>query len=122
MKTKSLYIAALMVIAASVTAVGKDEPRSQGLAVVPVKGSEVFKVIYRGESSSKVKLNVYNSSSEIVFSETMNGVDGFIRPLNFTGLQFGEYTVEVTDAQERRLKRSIISQQNQKVLFMYRSL
>ena len=104
MKTKSLYLAALMVIAVAATAVGKDEPR-QGLAVIPVKGSEVFKVIYKGESSSKVKLNVYNSASEIVFSETMNGVDGFIRPLNFTGLQFGEYTIELTDASGKKVEK-----------------
>ncbi len=105
MKTKSLYLAALIAIAAVVTAVGKDEPGSQGLAVVPVKGSEVFKIIYKGESSSKVKLNIYNSSSEIVFSETMNGVNGFIRPLNFTGLQFGEYTVELTDASGKKVEK-----------------
>jgi hypothetical protein len=105
MKTKSLYLAALMVIAVVVTSVGKDEPGSQGLAVVPVRGSEVFKIIYKGESSSKVKLNIYNSSSEIVFSETMNGVNGFIRPLNFTGLQFGEYTVELTDASGKKVEK-----------------
>ena len=105
MKTKSLYIAAIIVIAAAVTAVGKDEPRSTGLAVIPVKGSEVFKVIYKGESASKVKLNVYNSSSQIVFSETMNSVDGFIRPLNFTGLQFGEYTIELTDASGKKVEK-----------------
>jgi len=105
MKTKSIYIAALIVMAAAVTAVGKDEPRSTGLAVVPVKGSEVFKVIYKGESSSKVKLNVYNSSSQIVFSETMNSVDGFIRPLNFTGLAFGEYTIELTDASGKKVEK-----------------
>lgn len=105
MKTKSLYLAALMVIAAAVSAVGKDEPGSKGLAVVPVKGSEVFKIIYKGESFSKVKLNVYNSSSQIVFSETMNSVNGFIRPLNFTGLQFGEYTVELTDASGKKVEK-----------------
>lgn len=105
MKIKSLYIAALIVFAVSVTAVGKDEPRSLGLAVVPVKGSEVFKVIYRGESASKVKLNVYNSSSQIIFSETMNSIEGFIRPLNFTGLQFGEYTIELTDAAGKRAEK-----------------
>ncbi|HTE31963.1 MAG TPA: hypothetical protein VK666_16390 [Chryseolinea sp.] len=98
MKTKSLYIAALMIMAAAITVVGKDEPRSHGLAVVPVKGSEVFKVIYKGESTSKVKLNVYNEASQIVFSETMSSSDGFIRPLNFSGLQFGEYTIELTNS------------------------
>jgi hypothetical protein len=104
MKTKVMCIAAFMVFVASVAAVGKDEPRA-GMAVVAVKGSEVFKVIYRGESASKVKLNVFNESSDIVFTETFNNMDGFIRPLNFSGLQFGEYTIEVTDAQGTRVER-----------------
>lgn len=105
MKTNSLYLAALIVLAATVTTVGKDEPRGAGLAVVPVKGSEVFKVIYKGDGSSRIKLNVYNSSSQIVFSETMNGVTGFIRPLNFTGLEFGEYTIELSDASGKKVEK-----------------
>ncbi|HTF21517.1 MAG TPA: hypothetical protein VK658_25740 [Chryseolinea sp.] len=98
MKTKSLYVAALMTLAAAFTAVGKDEPAALGLAVVPVKGSEVFRVIYKSENPSKVKLSVYNAASEVVFTETMASVGGFIRPLNFSGLAFGEYTIELTDA------------------------
>jgi hypothetical protein len=105
MKTKSLYVAALMVLAAALTAVGKDEPGSLGLAVVPVKGSEVFKVIYKSESPSKVKLSVYNAASEVVFTETMSSVGGFIRPLNFSGLAFGEYTIELTDAAGKKTEK-----------------
>ena len=105
MNTKSLYIAALIVMAGAVTAVGKDEPSNAGLAVVPVKGSEVFRVIYKGESASKVKLSVYNSSSQVIFSETMNNSGGFIRPLNFSGLQFGEYTIELTDASGKKSEK-----------------
>lgn len=104
MKTRSLYLAAVIVIAAAITAVGKDEP-GLGMAVVPVKGTEVFKVIYKGGNTNKVKLNVYNSASQIVFSETMNGVDGFIRPLNFAGLQFGEYTIELSDASGKKAEK-----------------
>lgn len=105
MKTKSLYVAALMVLAAAFTAVGKDEPGSLGLAVVPVKGSEVFKVIYKSENPSKVKLSVYNAASEVVFTETMSNVGGFIRPLNFSGLAFGEYTIELTDAAGKKTEK-----------------
>jgi hypothetical protein len=98
MKTKSLYVAALMTLSAAFTAVGKDEPAALGLAVVPVKGSEVFRVIYKSENPSKVKLSLYDAKSEVVFTETMTNVGGFIRPLNFSGLAFGEYTIELTDA------------------------
>lgn len=105
MKMKSLYVAALMVMAVAVSVNAKDEPGAQGMAVVAVKGSDVFKVIYKGETASKVKLNVYNAASQIVFSETMNSVAGFIRPLNFTGLQFGEYTIELTDASGKKTEK-----------------
>ena len=105
MNTKSFYLAALIVMAGAVTAVGKDEPSNAGLAVVPVKGSEVFRVIYKGESASKVKLNLYNSSSQVIFSETVNSPGGFIRPLNFSGLQFGEYTIELIDASGKKSEK-----------------
>jgi len=105
MKPKSLYVAALMILAAAFTAVGKDEPAAVGLAVVPVKGSEVFRVIYKSDNLRKVKLTVYNADSQIVFTETMNKVGGFIRPLNFTGLAFGVYTIELTDDEGTKSER-----------------
>lgn len=105
MKTKSLYLAALIVISAAVAAVGKDEPRSAGIAIVPVKGSEVFKLIYKSETASKVKLSIYDASAKVIFSETLSNVDGFIRPLNFSGLPFGEYTVEIADAAGKKIEK-----------------
>lgn len=105
MKTKSLYVAALMTLAAAFTAVGKDEPAALGLAVVPVKGSEVFRVIYKSENSSKVKLSVYNAASEVVFTENIGNTGGFIRPLNFSGLAFGEYTIELADGSGKKTEK-----------------
>jgi hypothetical protein len=106
MKTKSLFIAAFVMISAVVSAVGKDEPTSKaGLVVVPVKGSEVFKIIYKGETAGRVKLNLYNASNQVVFSEIMTNVEGFIRPLNFKGLAFGEYTLELIDATGKRTEK-----------------
>lgn len=103
MKTTSLFIAALVVVSA---AFGKEEPStSKGLAVVPVKGSEVFKVIYKGETAGRVKLNIYNVKGEVVFSESFTGTDGFIRPLNFKGLQPGEYTIELVDANGKKTEK-----------------
>lgn len=105
MKTRSLFIAALVVFSAAVSAFGKEEPSKAGLAVVPVKGKEVFKIIYKGENTGKVKLNIYNSTGEVVFTETLSNVDGFIRPLNFSGLQSGDYTVELIDASGKRVEK-----------------
>jgi len=98
MKTKSVFFAALLVAIAAVSATGKNEPATTGMAVVATKGSEVIKIIYRGENSGKVKIAIYNAANELVFSETRNSVDGFILPLNFSNLQSGDYTIELTDA------------------------
>ena len=105
MKSKSLFIVALVMLSSVVATFGKEEPSKAGLAVVPVKGTEVFKVIYKGENSGKVKLNIYDASGVVIFSETINSVDGFIRPLNFGGLQFGEYTVELVDATGKKSEK-----------------
>jgi len=105
MKTKSLFFAALVMMSAVALAGGKDEPRRTGMAVVPVKGSDVFKVIYRGEATGKVRLHVYNPQAKIILSETFNGVDGFICPLNFSGLQHGEYTIELVDAAGKKVEK-----------------
>jgi hypothetical protein len=105
MKTKSLFIAVVAMVV-SLAAFGKEEPsNSKGLAVVPVKGSEVIKVIYKGEAAGKVKLNIYNEASELVFSESISGMDGFIRPLNFNGLKAGQYTVELIDATGKKVEK-----------------
>jgi len=97
MKARFLFLAALVTVGSLATAFGKDVPRNTGLAVVPVKGSEIFKVIYKGENTGRVKLNIYNASSRIIFSESIHVGDGFICPLNFAGLEPGEYTLELVD-------------------------
>jgi hypothetical protein len=109
MKTNVIFLAALITISSGFNAVAKEDPRNIGLAVVPVKGSEVFKVIYKGETSSKVRINVYNSSSQIVFSEVLSGTDGFIRPLNFAGLKAGEYTIELVEGANKKSEKIIYS-------------
>lgn len=97
MKTRSLYLVAFLLMSAVAT-FGKDEPKTSGLAVLPMKGTEVFKVIYAHENANKVKVVLYNASSQIVFSESINSTTGFILPLNFSKLAFGDYKLELTDA------------------------
>ena len=105
MKSKSLFIVVLALFSVAVTVFGKEEPTKVGLAVIPVKGTEVFRVIYKGEATGKVRLNVYNNADRMVFTETLSRVDGFIRPLNFNGLPYGEYTVELIDATGTKVEK-----------------
>lgn len=95
-------------VLATVSAIAKDAPANTGLAVVQVKGSDVFKVIYKGENTGKVKLNIYNSQDEVIFTETFVA-DGFILPVNFSGLQYGEYTIELIDAAGKKSEKISLS-------------
>lgn len=106
MKTKSILIAALIIIG-SVSAMANEKPETAtGLAVVPVKGSNVYKVIYKGENEGKVKVNLFNNQREVVFSQTIaNG--GFILPLNFSNLSSGEYTVELVGANGKKVQKFV---------------
>jgi hypothetical protein len=104
MKMKSLIISMLVVFSAGIAFAGEDEPRT-GFAVVSVKGSGVYKVIYKSESAGKVKLNIYDATGSVIFTETLYGVNGFMVPLNFGGLTAGEYTIELLGAEGRKAER-----------------
>jgi predicted secreted protein len=105
MKSRSLFIAVIVMFSAVVATFGKEEPGKTGLAIIPVKGTEVFKVIYKGEATSKVKLSIYDQNGSVIFSETLASTGGFIRPLNFNGLPSGEYTVELTNEAGKKVEK-----------------
>jgi hypothetical protein len=107
MKFKTFFVGALFVGSAAVAIAGEDDPRRTGLAVFPIKNSESFKVIYRGESVGKVKLNIFNSEGALVMAESIRGYDGFIIPLNFSGLSSGEYTLEIIDGATRKVEKIV---------------
>lgn len=94
MKTKALFFALLVAVSTTAFAFGNDEP---GMTVVSFKGSEIFKVIYKGSKTGKVKLNILDQRGNTIHSETIAGLNGFICPVNFKGLASGTYTIEVVD-------------------------
>lgn len=100
MKTNSILIAALLIIGASVSTLANKPGDEYGLAAYPVKESETYKVIYEGQNTERVRLNVYNTKSEKIFSHSII-TKGFIQPLSFQGLEAGEYTVEIVAGKTR---------------------
>lgn len=106
MKTKSIYLAAFILMSAVAT-FGKDEPTKAGVAVLPVKGAEVFKVIYKNETASKVKVKLYNENAEIIYTEAFSNTEGFILPLNFSKLKYGQYRLELTDDSGKRVENIV---------------
>ncbi len=93
-----------MLLGAVGSAIAAEGPVTKGMVVVPVKGSETYKVIYKGASTGKVTLNIYDASSDRIFTQTFNGVDGFICPVNFSGVDAGAYTIELVDAEGKQMQ------------------
>jgi len=95
MKTKNVVLTMVVAIVASAfTFAGT--PTSK-VAVVNQNNSGVYKVIYEGVTAGKVTLKIYDNSSNVIFKETKTGLSKFILPLNFVGLEQGEYSIEITD-------------------------
>lgn len=99
MKTKSLLLAALVVLGAF-TAVAGNDPNKTGLATVNSKPG-VYKLIYEGEKSTTVTLTIFNSNGRVVYTETLHNIKGFIRPVNFNGMYSDTYTIQVTSENQK---------------------
>jgi len=99
MKKNVLVVLALAVGAAAFAI----DPVNPKLVVITNKNAGVFKVIYDGAQSGTVKMNVLNTAGKVVFSETIRCAEGFVQPLNFSGMKKGEYTIEVIDAGGRQV-------------------
>jgi hypothetical protein len=102
MKAKIVMLAVILSMSTMHYAIGKDAPE---LAVVAVKGSDVFKVIYKGAAAGRVKVNIIDFRNKAVLSETITGLDGFIFPVNFKGLPAGDYTIELIDGAGRKSEK-----------------
>ncbi len=96
MKTKSIILSIVAIVIASTFTMAA-EPINPKVVVVNQKESSVFKVIYAGDASRLVVLKLYNSNGDVVFTEKLNAKNGFSLPLNFSGMNFGEYTIEVNN-------------------------
>jgi hypothetical protein len=103
MKTKNVVLTLAAVIVASAFTFAS-EPTSK-VAVVKQNNTGIFKVIYAGASAGKVTLKVYDSQGNQLLSETTNGLDKFMRPVNFNGMDEGEYVVEITDATGTQIQK-----------------
>lgn len=95
MKTRTIVsTVAVLVLSSIMLLAGPVDPK---VVVINQKGSGTFKVIYEGEQKGDVNVAIYSKDGKQVFAETIKQVDGFIRPLNFSGMTPGEYTIQITD-------------------------
>ncbi len=66
-------------------------------SVTPTASTKVFNINYKAVGSGTVKISIFNSDNELVFTEALSGVTSFVRPYNFSELSEGEYTIVVAD-------------------------
>ncbi|GHN01192.1 hypothetical protein WSM22_26810 [Cytophagales bacterium WSM2-2] len=104
MKTKLAVLSLLISVTA---AFAKVEP---SVSVIAGSASHIFKVVYKSEATSKVSISIFDKNDEMVFTETINDLNEFIRPYNFSSLPEGEYTIEVKDNTGKKVEKVKYSQ------------
>lgn len=103
MKTKSVVFA-LMMAFVSVAALAAD-PVGPKMVVVNQKDPATFKVIYEGSQTGKLTLRILDSEGKKVVTEIISGVEGFMRTVNFAGMEAGDYTIEVSGVNGKQSKK-----------------
>lgn len=96
MKTRNVVLTVAMVVMSFTLALAND-PTSK-LVVLSSADSEIFKVIYQGNTEGQVMLQVADRQGNIILTETTNGIQRFMRPVNFSGMPYGMYAITVKDA------------------------
>src|SRR6478735_4944660 len=89
-----MAVVAITTISFAREAAAKSPKALAGIAVIRSSATS-YKLIYKSELQSDVKVEIYDSRNQIVFSETIKMSDGFARPYNFGSLNDGKYTIRV---------------------------
>ncbi|NOS93944.1 MAG: hypothetical protein HOP30_18660 [Cyclobacteriaceae bacterium] len=102
MKSRAMVVASMLMLVSVFTFANKSNDSQ--LEVVAQQSKSILKVIYQGTSNGKAVLKVYNQAGEVVFMDRVFTEKGFIRPLNFTGMEKGTYKIEVSTSQGTSVK------------------
>jgi 6-phosphogluconolactonase (cycloisomerase 2 family) len=103
MKTKSIVAGSIMMLA-SIFTYAIDPSESQ-FVVFNQKETGLFKVIYQGTGKQTVTMKIYGQEGKVVFKESINSTKGFNLPVNFTGMEAGEYIIEIEDENGKKLQK-----------------
>jgi hypothetical protein len=96
-KFASLLFAAMITISASAIA-------STSFSVTPSTTSSTYILNYKSNEIGKVKVSIFNSNSEMIFTEVLNNVGSFKRPYNFSELAQGNYTIVIEDKNGKQVE------------------
>ena len=93
---KSVLCSLLCVVISAATFAGNtnDAPVS-GFSII--QNGSVLNVLYKSTASQNVKVSIFDSRNNLVYTEVLKRMDGFNRPYNMKDLPEGIYAVEVED-------------------------
>ena len=96
-----------MLFRSLVFANGTDDPSTMisSVALLNSKGSNIVKVLYKAPRVGKVRISIIDERHEMIFSETLRKVNGFMRPYNFDGLPDGAYTIQIDDEYGKQVEK-----------------
>jgi len=103
MKNTFLSLIALVMIS-NMAFANSDKPEAAPRMAVVSKGSTV-KVFYRGETLNRVTVRIFNADGKIVLQDNLGVLDNFVRPYNFSNLEEGAYTIELSDDSGKQIKQ-----------------
>ncbi len=102
-KTFSIFVV-LIALSSIVRARRMDKPEESS-AMAIMKNGSLIKLFYKSGKESNVKVTIIDSNNQVVFSEDMKHVDGFMRPYNFSKLSEGDYTIELVDHAGKKVEK-----------------
>ena len=111
MKIKNVLAIALLAMSVSVLA--SNEPVGSKVVVISQE-SGIFKVIYESAKAGKVTMTISDKNGNILFNEGIKTVNGFSRPVNFSGMELGVYTITIADESGKQIQT--INYQNNTVV------
>ncbi|MBL6446162.1 hypothetical protein JMN32_07575 [Fulvivirga sp. 29W222] len=100
MKTRNAILAMLFTVlslAAHATDGEKGNSKAAPKVEVSTEESNIYRVLFMGNSDDKTTINIRNAENRLVFTETIKKVSAFVRPYNFSQLPDGVYTLEVIE-------------------------
>jgi hypothetical protein len=106
---KKILTLSLVLFSTVMFANGTDDDKkatasTSGAAVIK-NGESSFRVIYKSETESDVKVSIRNDKDELVYSEKVNNTEGFTRPYNFESLGEGDYTIAIEDGTKKQIEK-----------------
>lgn len=104
---KTMMIAVLIGFSTNVlaTTVLSNDSAKATLAVVEYKRTGIYKVIYKGEQTGKVRLSIYDAKHNLVYTDNLTKTSSFIKPFNFNGMAEGVYYIEVNSNNGKLVER-----------------